>query len=207
RRLEAQKRVDVALSRLHESDATLAAIAEELGQHNSQARAARGEVERLERAIQNASEAREKDQSGLVELETRLAQAESAPEEDPATALREELVEAARLARQQEMEDRLALRTAEERARAVHGRADSLLRQARAERENRAKVAARRERLVREGRAAEAVGAAVAVVLHALESSVNEAAEERAEVERARHEREEQLLKIGRASCRERVEE
>src|SRR5690606_8381016 len=52
------------------------------------------------------------------------------------------------------------------------------------------------ERLVREGRAAEAVGAAVAVVLHALESSVNEAAEERAEVERARQEREEQLLRV-----------
>ncbi|MBE7323377.1 chromosome segregation protein SMC [Nocardioides sp. Y6] len=196
RRLEAQKRVDVALARLHESDATLAAIAEELGHHHSQARAARGEADRLERAIATATEARERDQAGLVELEKRLSLAEEAPEEEPDTTRREELVEAARAARQHEMEARLALRTAEERARAVHGRADALLRQARNERENRAKVAARRERLLREGRAAEAVGTAVAVVLHALESSVNEAAEERASVERARHEREEQLLRV-----------
>ena len=59
------------------------------------------------------------------------------------------------------MDARLALRTAEERARALHGRADSLLRAARAEREARARAAERRERLLREGRAAEAVGAAV----------------------------------------------
>ena len=37
-RLDAQQRVDVALARLHESDATLAAVAEQLGQHGSQAR-------------------------------------------------------------------------------------------------------------------------------------------------------------------------
>ena len=39
-RLEAQQRVDVALARLHESDATLAAVAEELGQHGTRARSA-----------------------------------------------------------------------------------------------------------------------------------------------------------------------
>src|SRR5690606_39268987 len=63
-RLEAVKRADVALARLHESDATLAAVAEELGQHGSRARAARGEAERLERAVVKASEAREKDLAG-----------------------------------------------------------------------------------------------------------------------------------------------
>ncbi|WP_338088813.1 AAA family ATPase [Nocardioides daphniae] len=196
RRLEAQKRVDVALAQLHESDATLAAVAEELGQYGSAVRSARGEAERLEKALAAATEAREKDLAGLVELEARLAQATDAPEEDPDTSAREELAEAARAARQGEMDARLALRTAEERARAIHGRADSLARQARAERESRAKAQARRQRLVREGRAAEAVGAATAVVLHALESSVNEAAEERASVERSRHEREEQLLTV-----------
>src|SRR5207237_1104580 len=39
-RHEARQRVDVALARLHESDATLAAIAEELAQHGSAARSA-----------------------------------------------------------------------------------------------------------------------------------------------------------------------
>ena len=53
-RHDALKRADVALAKLHESDATLAAVAEELGQYGSQARSARGEAERLERAIATA---------------------------------------------------------------------------------------------------------------------------------------------------------
>ncbi|MDN5893593.1 MAG: chromosome segregation protein SMC, partial [Nocardioides sp.] len=134
-RLEAQKRVDVALAKLHESDATLAAVAEELGQYGSQARAARGEAERLVASIENAKAAREKDLAGLAELEERLASAEEAPEEEPDTSAREELTETARNLRQAEMDARLALRTSEERARALHGRADSLRRAARQERE------------------------------------------------------------------------
>ena len=70
---EAQQRVDVALAKLHESDATLAAVAEELGQYGSQARAARGEAERLAEAIAQAEEARDHDLAGLAELEARLA--------------------------------------------------------------------------------------------------------------------------------------
>ena len=50
-REEARRRVDVALAKLHESDATLAAVAEELGQYGSQARNARAEAERLDQAI------------------------------------------------------------------------------------------------------------------------------------------------------------
>jgi chromosome segregation protein len=201
-RHEALKRVDVALAKLHESDATLAAVAEELGQYGSQARSARGEAERLERAIAAAEEARDKDQAGLADLEARLAAAQEAPEEEPDTAERERLVEAARQARQTEMDARLALRTAEERARALNGRADALLRAAAAERESRAKAAERRERLIREGRAAEAVATASRVVLHALERSVMLAADERAAVEESRRGSEERLMAV-RASLRD----
>jgi chromosome segregation protein len=195
-RLDAQKRVDVALARLHESDATLAAVAEELGQYGSQARAARGEAERLAQAIANAEEARAQAVAGLAELEARLASAEEAPEEEPDTEARERLAEAARAARQAEMDARLALRTSEERARALHGRADSLRRTAQKERETRARARERRERLRREGRAAEAVGAAVAFVLARLEVSVERAAEARAAVEQARQGREQELLAV-----------
>ena len=193
-RLEALKRVDVALAKLHESDATLAAVAEELGQHGSVLRAARGEAERLARSLATATEAREQDLAGLAELEARLTAAQEAPEDDADLSESERLSQAARTTRQQEMDARLALRTAEERARAVHGRADALLRAAQAEREARAKALARRQRIAAEGRAAEAVGAAVAVVLHRLEGSVNQAAEERAEIERGRYGREQELL-------------
>ncbi|MQW77702.1 chromosome segregation protein SMC [Nocardioides sp. dk4132] len=201
-RHEAQQRVDVALARLHESDATLAAVAEELGQHGSLARAARGEAERLARAIEAAQQAREQAVAGLAELEARLASAEETPEEEPDTGTREQLTEAARAARQEETEARLALRTSEERARAMSGRADSLLRAARSEREARARAAERRERARQEGRAAKAVGAAVAHVLTRLEDSVARAAEHRAEVEQARRAREQELMAV-RSSLRD----
>ncbi|MBZ5737058.1 chromosome segregation protein SMC [Nocardioides mangrovi] len=201
-RLEAQKRVDVALAKLHESDATLAAVAEELGQYGSQARAARGEAERLAQAIEKAEEARTQAVAGLTDLETRLASAEEAPEEEPDTSVREGLVDAARAARQAETDARLALRTSEERARAMHGRADGLVRAAEKEREARAKAAERRERLIREGRAAEAVAVAVGYVLARLEVSIHRAAEARTAVEQARSGREQELLTV-RASLRE----
>ena len=94
------------------------------------------------------------------------------------------------------MDARLALRTSEERARALHGRADGLRRSAAKEREARAQAAAHRERVLREGRAAEAVGAAVVFVLHRLEASIQQAADARAAVEEARRGREEQLREV-----------
>src|SRR3546814_4990158 len=127
-------------------------LAEELGQSGSAARPARGEAERLIAAINNPRQAREKDLAGLADLEARLTTAEEAPEEEPDTSIREQFAQAARDARQAEMDARLALRTSEERARALHGRADGLLRAARQEREARAKARERHERLVREGK-------------------------------------------------------
>jgi chromosome segregation protein len=201
-RLDAQQRVDVALAKLHESDATLAAVAEELGQHHSQSRSARGEADRLTVAIEKAQAAREQDLAGLADLEARLASAEDAPDEEPDTADVQRLTEAAKAARQGEMDARLALRTSEERARALHGRVDSLVRAAQAERDARAKAAERRARLLREGRAAEAVGAAVAYVLQRLEVSIHLASEARAAVEQARSGREQELLAV-RTTLRE----
>ncbi|WP_460843748.1 chromosome segregation protein SMC, partial [Nocardioides marmoraquaticus] len=125
-REEAARRADVALARLHESDATLAAVAEELGQHGTQARNARAEAERLAEAVAAAETARDRDLAGLADLEERLAQAEQAPDEEPDTAERDRLADAARAARAAETEARLALRTSEERARALQGRAGGL---------------------------------------------------------------------------------
>jgi chromosome segregation protein len=195
-RAHAQRRVDVALARLHESDATLAAVAEELGQLGSLARSAKGEADRVGSAIAAAQQARDRDLAGLAELEQRLASAQDAPDEEPDTAERERLADLARATRQAEMDARLALRTAEERARALAGRADSLLKAAQNERDARARAVARRERLVREGRVAQAVSQGVAVVLQRLELSVTTAAEERAAVEQARRGREEELIAV-----------
>jgi chromosome segregation protein len=193
-RSQAQRRVDVALARLHESDATLAAVAEELGQLGSLARSAKGEAERVGVAIAAAEAARDRDLAGLADLEERLAGAVDAPDEEPDTGERDRLAEAARAARQSEVEARLSLRTAEERARALAGRADSLLRAAQTERDNRARAVARRERLRREGEVADAVTRGVAHVLERLEGSVAAAAERRTAVEQGRRGRELDLM-------------
>ncbi len=195
-RAEAQQSVDVAMAKLHESDATLAAVAEELAQHGAQARSARGEAERITAAIASAEQARADALDKLAGLEQRLAAAHDAPVEEPDTAERERLAEAARSARQSETEVRLGLRTAEERARAVAGRADGLRRRAAAEREQRARAEARRARLEREGRVAADVRQGCALVLERLETSVGVAAERRAAVEASRADDERALLEV-----------
>lgn len=192
----ARQRVDVALAKLHESDATLAAVAEELAQHGSLARAARAEAERLTDAIGQATAGREQALSGLAELEQRLASAEEAGEEEPDTSEQERLVEAARTARQGEMEARLALRTSEERGRALHGRVDQIRRAAATERQTRARAAERRERLLREGRAGQAVATATSYVLGRLEVSIDRAVRRRQAVEESRRGREQELMTV-----------
>ena len=192
----------MALAKLHESDAHLAAIAEELAQHGSLARSAKGEAERLARAIVTAEQARDADLAGLAELEQRLAAAQESHEDDVVVDGREELAGAARSARARETDARLALRTSEERARALAGRADSLARAAHQEREARARASAHRERVLREGEVARAVSRGVAMVLDRLEASVESAARERSAVEASRRGREEELLVV-RAGLRD----
>ena len=195
-REDAQRRADVALAKLHESDATLAAVAEELGQHGSLARSARAEAERVAAAIAQAEASRAQAAAGITELEERLASAEETGDEEPDTAEQERLVQVARATRQTEMEARLALRTSEERGRALHGRVDQIRKAAEAERQARARAAERRERLLREGRSGRAVSIAVSYVLGRLEVSVDRALRAREQVESSRRGREQDLIAV-----------
>jgi len=190
----ATRDVHAALDRLHESDARMSAVAEQLGQLGAQARAAHGEADRLRRSIAAAQEALDADRAALVELEARLTAAQEAPDDgEPDTTLRDELEEAAHVGRQSEMEARLAVRTGEERARALAGRADALGRAAAQEREGRAKAAARRERRAREAAVAQEVALAAQAALAHLEHSLARAAQAREAAERARSERDDEL--------------
>ena len=74
-RESAQRSVDVWLAKLHESDAAMTAVAEELGQLGALARAAGGEADRLLEAISEAEEVHRRDLAGLGDLERRLAAA------------------------------------------------------------------------------------------------------------------------------------
>ncbi|MGN6161782.1 MAG: chromosome segregation protein SMC, partial [Marmoricola sp.] len=129
----------------------------------------------------------------------RLAAAESATDEEPDTARREELAEAARVARGAEMDARLALRTAEERARGVSGRADALLKAAEQERSARVAAIARRERVLREGRVGAAVLAGAQYALRHLAVSLERAEAARTEVEQGRLGRERELREVREA--------
>ncbi|MFZ0325116.1 MAG: chromosome segregation protein SMC [Actinomycetes bacterium] len=179
-REQAQERVDAALAQLHESDARLAAVAEQLGQLGSVARGAAGETERLRSTIETARQARDTDAEALAELEARMAAAEDAPEiDEPSTEERDALALSASQARAGETEARLAVRTVEERALALAGRADQLDRAAQLEREARERSRLRRERAIREVAVATAVVHATDIVLARLEASLELAGLER----------------------------
>ncbi|SDU84728.1 condensin subunit Smc [Microlunatus sagamiharensis] len=184
---DAAEAVEVALARLHESDAVMSALAEELGQRSAQARGSSAEAGRLGQAIEQARGTHAEDAARLVALQERLAAAEEPTgDEEPDPAQRDALGERARLARAGEMDARLALRTQEERARALSGRADTLRRAARAERDSRAKAHARRERMQREARTAAAVRLGAEHLLVLVDHSLARAAVQRTEVEAVR---------------------
>ncbi|MEZ5116249.1 MAG: chromosome segregation protein SMC [Candidatus Nanopelagicales bacterium] len=186
--------VEGALSRLHDSDARMAAVAEQLGQLGQAARAATAEADRLQAAAEAARSARDADERTLAELQQRLATAEEAGDTDLDRADdRHRLGEVAQAARQAEVEARLAVRTGEERARALAGRAEQLERAAGLERVARRRAAERRERRAREAEVAAAVLAGASVTLESLETSLRLAGAERAETERLRAERDSEL--------------
>ncbi|WP_225754057.1 chromosome segregation protein SMC [Actinotalea sp. Marseille-Q4924] len=197
----AREHHDGTLERLHESDAALAAVAEQLGHLGSVARSARAEVERAQRSLEAAGERLAADQAELAELAERLEHAERDPEEsddriEEAAAERERTAAEASAARARETEARLTLRTSEERARALSGRAQSLERAAATERQARERAAERARQRAEQARRALAVrtGADRALVL--LEESLRRATGEREAVEAAQAERDGQVRTV-----------
>lgn len=197
---EAAERVEEALERLHESDARMAAVAERLGELGASVRSAKAEAQRTEKAIADATAALEADRAELASLNERLEEASAQPEEaaEPSTAERDRLELMASQSRAAETELRLTLRTREERARALHGRADSLEGAARNELAARQRLAARNERRRREATVAEAVRRAAAHAAGQIAQSLEIAARQRATAEQERTERDQALAVVRR---------
>jgi chromosome segregation protein len=197
---EAAERVEETLERLHESDARMAAVAERLGHLGATVRSARAEAERTEKAIADATAALESDRAELAALQERLEQASAQPEEaeEPSTDERDRLDLAASQARAAETELRLTLRTKEERARALKGRAESLEGAARNELAARQRLAARQERRRREATVAEAVRQGASFASAHLEDALQLAAAQRAQAEQDRNERDAALARVRR---------
>ncbi|WP_190278849.1 chromosome segregation protein SMC [Cellulomonas sp. B6] len=200
-RTAAQRAVDATLERLNESDAALAAVAEQLGHLGSAARAARAEAERVERSLEAASTTLAEDHATLADLTARLAAVQDTPEDSEAaiaeaTAHRDAEAAAATAARGRETETRLTLRTSEERARALAGRAQSLERAAAAERAAREKAARRERERARQVGVARAVHSGATRTGEALDRALVRAAHERDAAEAARAERDRALADV-----------
>ena len=200
RRAGCERRVEAALERLHDSDARLAAVSEQLGQLGSTARAAQAEAGRLRSSLAAAHESLATDRVALEELVERLelAEEQDGDDDEPSTELRDRLAAASTQARAAEMEARLALRTAEERARALAGRAEQLEKAAESERAERARAVAREQRRRRQVETAKAVLAGAQYALAVLEDALVEAEQVRAAADAERLERERELSQVRR---------
>jgi chromosome segregation protein len=196
-RLEAQSSVDVSLTRLHESDARMSALAEQMGLAGQGVKAASAEAARLEEAINQGVTTRTNDLARLAEIESRLATAETQEiQTEPDLTIAEDLRATVATKRQIEVEARLALRTGEERADAASQRAHQLELNAAAERQARVAAVSRRDARARGAVLARAVVVLAQEALSALEVSIAQAAEERAQAESERTEREGELLAV-----------
>src|ERR1700689_1486938 len=119
-----------APARSQKADTAAAEVSGRLGRLAGAARGARDEADRLDAAIEAAGRAAEKDLARLEQLRKELLDAEAEgdePDEPPeeVSGRREDLADRCTEARNAEMEARLEVRTAEERLRAIAGRADS----------------------------------------------------------------------------------
>ncbi|MFH9007544.1 chromosome segregation protein SMC [Streptomyces afghaniensis] len=196
RRRECAALVEELGERRRAADREKSAVAQQLGRLAGQARGAAGEAERSTAAAARAQEALDKALQEVEELAERLAVAEEMPiEEEPDTSVRDRLAADGANARQTEMEARLQVRTHEERVKGLAGRADSLDRAARAEREARARAEQRRARLRHEAAVAEAVGSGARQLLAHVEVSLARADEERTAAEAAKARREQGLAR------------
>ncbi|MFE1839186.1 chromosome segregation protein SMC [Streptomyces sviceus] len=176
------------------ADREKSAVAQQLGRLSGQARGAAGEAERSTAAATRAQDALEKALEEVEELAERLAVAEEMPvEEEPDTSVRDRLAADGANARQTEMEARLQVRTHEERVKGLAGRADSLDRAARAERDARARAEQRRARLRHEAAVAGAVASGARQLLAHVEVSLARADAERTAADAAKAFREREL--------------
>jgi chromosome segregation protein len=181
--------VDDARARMRELDAAAAEVSGRLGRLAGEARAARDEADRIDAAIAKAQRAAEQGLARLAELRRELTDAEADLDVDdgpePDDDYREGLAERCTAARNAEMEARLEVRTAEERLRAIGGRAESLAASAAAERAARLRAADMRRRRQIQAECAQAVAAGAAYAIQQAERSLVQAQAIRAEAEAA----------------------
>ncbi|MEU0791300.1 chromosome segregation protein SMC [Amycolatopsis sp. NPDC005961] len=198
-----REEVSQAKDALGEAKVRKARSSERLSRLQQAARQAQAEVERFSGQRAKVEQSREQALAQLAELEERLAAvAEQPVEDDPDTAERDAAVEELAVVRQEEMEARLAQRTAEERARSIAGKAEGLRRAAHAEQQARERAERAAANRKRGAEIANAVVNGGEIALDRIEQSVQRAAAERDQVQARRQSREAALTGV-RAKVRE----
>ncbi|CAM3768685.1 chromosome segregation protein SMC [Kibdelosporangium persicum] len=189
--------VNAAKEALSEARVRRARSGERIARMRQAANAVRAEVDRIRNQRAKVEQTREDQLTKLAELEERLVGAQEQPlDDEPDSRVRDEAVAQLNTARQQEMDARLALRTAEERARAVAGKAEGLRRAARQEREARERHERARQARARGKRVADAVVEGGELAIERIEISLQRAAAARDEVASRRTQREAALLDV-----------
>jgi chromosome segregation protein len=189
-----QSDFDVALSKLNESDARIAALTEQLAVSGQNMKSAMAEVERLNISIGEASAARSRDEGEILIAQNQLQQRGEVAEPDHSHA--EDLRNQVSVARTSEVEARLAVRTIEERVNSVGARALALEQSAQAERDASERAIIRRSARARAAVISQAVAEAAYEALIHIERSIAKAAVERGRLEESRAAREGETLTV-----------
>jgi chromosome segregation protein len=182
----------------NEAKVRSARSAERLSRMQQAVRTAQAEAERVQTQRTRVEQTREESLVKLAELEERLtaAEDETVMEDEPDTVERDEASAALGTARQQEMDARLSLRTAEERHRALYGKAEELRRAARAEREARDRAKRALAKRAYGAAVAQAVVQSGELALERIAMSLQAAARERDTVQAERYDRERALQEV-----------
>ena len=183
-----QGEFDVALAKLNESDARIAALTEQLAVAGQHAKSARAEVERLNGAIAEASAARSRDENELAIAQDQLQHHGDVAE--PSHSRAEVIRAEVSTARSVEVEARLMVRTSEERVDSLAARAKALEDAAAAEREASQRALLRRGVRARGAVVSQAIAESAYETLIHIERSIAKAAAERGRLEELRAGRE-----------------
>jgi chromosome segregation protein len=189
-----QSDFEVALSKLNESDARIAALTEQLAVSGQNMKSAMAEVDRLNTSINEASAARSRDEGEILIAQNQLQQRGEVAEPDHSHA--EDLRNQVSVARTSEVEARLAVRTIEERVDSVAARALALEQSAQAERDASERAIIRRSARARAAVISQAVAEAAYEALIHIERSIAKAAVERGRLEESRSAREGETLTV-----------
>jgi chromosome segregation protein len=195
-----QRNYDESLTKLNESDARMAGLAEQMAAAGQNVKSGVAEIERIASSIAEVSNSMSSDQSELLVAEKEFSSGNLPSQPD--TSLLENLRASVATARALEVEARLALRTIEERATAISERALNLEQSALSEREATTRQISRREARARGAVTAQALADAAYEALIQIESSISRANHERLRLEESRTARDGEILSV-RAQIRD----